>query len=321
MQNKQNERFSDCLDTVWVIEKPAKESLGEDSFYCAAKGNSALVCVCDGCGGLGARKYETFEGHTGAYIASRAVSGGIHDWYHHNYRKSWKNPRELSVTLDDYIRCVYAVCEPYAVEKMRIAGSMVRRFPTTLALAYAESDKEGILIHLLWAGDSRVYLLDENGLAQLTKDDTDVEDALENLFSDGALTNVLSSDGKYQINYKTILLDKPALIFAATDGCFGYISSPMEFEYTLLRELSESKGPAEFKNRLRNVLAEYAGDDLAMGLMSFYYGSFDNTKNRLKKRLKELEAHYISPIHKEWSDELVRMLWNEYKKGYERYLR
>lgn len=110
-------------------------------------------------------------------------------------------------------------------------GSMVRKFPTTLALAYAEKEEDAIKIHLLWAGDSRVYLLDEKGLAQLTRDDTDVEDAFENLTNDGPMNNVLSSDGNYGINYKSVLLSTPTIVFAATDGCFGYIPTPMEFEY------------------------------------------------------------------------------------------
>ena len=56
---------------------------------------------------------------------------------------------------------------------------MVRPFPTTLACAYAVPDQEEILIHILWAGDSRIYLLDQDGLAQVTRDDTDIEDAFD----------------------------------------------------------------------------------------------------------------------------------------------
>lgn len=321
MKGIQKQGFHDCLDIVQVISKPARDNFGEDSFYCAKSNRSAVVSVFDGCGGLGARKYETFQGHTGAYIASRIVSGAVHDWYHENYKKSWKIAQKLASNIDEYIRKAYKVCEQYGVERLKIRGSMVRKFPTTLALAYAEWDGEGIVVYILWAGDSRVYLLDENGLAQLTKDDTEVEDALENLMSDGAMTNVLSSDGNYQIHYKTLRLTEPALVFAATDGCFGYIPSPMEFEYVILKSLVNSNTPMLFKKDLRTRLAQYAGDDLALGLMSFNYGDFGSTRDSFAARLKYLEKTYIAALEDERSDERVQRLWVDYKSAYERYLR
>ncbi|MGN1165608.1 MAG: PP2C family protein-serine/threonine phosphatase [Lachnospiraceae bacterium] len=321
MIGMQKQQFRECLDVVQVISKPARENFGEDSFYCAESNSSAIVSVFDGCGGLGARKYETFQGHTGAYIASRTVSGAIHDWYHKNYKKSWKDVQKLKSSIEEYIRKAYKVCEPYGVERLKIKGSMVRKFPTTLALAYAEYDGDGVLVHVLWAGDSRVYMLDENGLAQLTRDDTDVDDALENLMSDGAMTNVLSSDGNYRLNCKTIRLTSPALIFAATDGCFGYIPSPMEFEYVILKSLVENETPAVFKRALRTGLAQYAGDDLALGMMSFYYGDFSNTRMQFSERLNYLVKDYINPLNAERSEECTQRLWKDYKPEYERYLR
>ena len=74
--------FGDYLDTVQMITHAAKKNLGEDSFFCAQSEDSAIVCVMDGCGGLGARRYDSFQGHTGAYIASRSVAGAVHDWYY-----------------------------------------------------------------------------------------------------------------------------------------------------------------------------------------------------------------------------------------------
>lgn len=321
MVGKQKQSFSDCLDIVQVINKPAMENLGEDSFYCAKCSQSAIVSVFDGCGGLGARTYDSFQGHSGAYIASRTVSGAVRDWYHENHKKSWKNVQQLADNIDSYIRKAYKICEKYGVERLKIRGSMVRKFPTTLALAYAECDREEILIHVLWAGDSRVYLLDKNGLAQLTKDDTDVEDALENLISDGAMTNVLSSDGNYQINCKTIKLTEPGIIFAATDGCFGYIPSPMEFEYVLLKSLVGSSTPERFKKELRTRLSQYAGDDLALGLMSFCYGDFASTRKVFADRLTYIEKKYIEFPGDERNEEQIQHLWDTYKPSYERYLR
>ena len=320
MRDDEYRRFRECLDTVQIIEKPVRKGLGEDSFYCSESRHSAIVSVFDGCGGLGARKYASFQDHTGAYIASRAVCGAVHDWYcDYSEICNWRNAQQIAMSLDDYIHRVYEICESYATQRRKIMGSMVRSFPTTIALIHAVMN-DGILLNILWAGDSRVYLLDENGLFQLTIDDTDVADAFENLTNDGVMNNVLSSDGKYRINTKTIRLKKPGLIFAATDGCFGYFLTPMEFEYCILKALVESENPDIFRRSLRKTLESYAGDDFTFGLMSFYYGSYANTRKHLADRLNYMRDQYINPLVRNGTDEIRQQLWLNYKKDYERYL-
>lgn len=320
MINQQKVCFMDCFDTILMVSKEARENLGEDSFFCAGQNRSAIVSVYDGSGGLGAHKYDSFKGHTGAYMASRTVSCAVCDWYKDHHNKSWKNIYKMVESIDSYIRKAYKICEFYNTDKMRIKGSMVRKFPTTMALAYAENDTDGILLNVIWAGDSRVYLLDENGLAQVTKDDSDVEDALENLSNDGVMFNVLSSDGKYQLNYKTIKLIKPTIVFAATDGCFSYMHSPMEFEYVILKTLCNSKTPYLFQKELQITLSKYAGDDLTLGLMSFYYEDFKKVKISLSERLVYMKKKYIDILNREKSHECLHHLWKEYKCFYERYL-
>lgn len=311
-------KFADIFDTVDVINRPARDGKGEDNCYCAKCSRSAIISVCDGCGGLGARKYPALMDHTGAYIASRAVSGAIHDWYHENSKKEWQTAEELAEAIDVYIRRSFDVCNSYAADNKRIGGSMVRKFPTTLASAYAEKSSYGVRVHVMWAGDSRVYLLDQDGLAQLTVDDTDERDAYLNLTADSPMTNVLSADGNYEIHRKTIEIGQPTIIFAATDGCFGYIPSPMEFEYEIVKNLVQAKNPKAFKKNLKAILDECAGDDLLMGYMSFYFSDYSNTKRIFAGRLKELQENYISRIHEEDSDECREALWQKYKPGYER---
>ena len=192
--------------------------------------------------------------------------------------------------------------------------------PTTLAMAYAEAEGKEIIVHLVWAGDSRVYLLDSRGLAQLTKDDLFIEDAYENLTKDGALTNVISSDGNYILNHKTIRINKPAMIIAATDGCFSYIPSPIEFEYEIVNALSDADDPEQFRKKLKSSLSQYAGDDLAMGLMSFHYGDFRNTRKAFSEREHILEQKYIEPLKRDNRPENIANLWIDYKPEYEKYL-
>lgn len=314
-------RFSDCLDTIQVVAKPAKEGLGEDSFYCSKGRKSSIISVYDGCGGLGSKKYESFGGHSGAYIASRTVSGAVRDWYHANYWKNWKDVKKLSESVNRFISKGYDVCKPYLSGGMKIRGSMVRELPTTMALAYAECEEGDILLHLLWAGDSRVYLLNAQGLAQLTLDDAYVEDALENLRNDSPMTNVLSSDGKYVINTRTLVINEPAIVFAATDGCFAYLPTPMDFEYLLLQAVADSGTPEAFCRTLRSRFSKYAGDDFSFGMMSFFYGDYLGMQESLNQRRAFLEINYIQKMQADSSVECENQLWAEYKTGYERYMR
>ena len=78
-------------------------------------------------------------------------------------------------------------------------------------------------------------------MAQVTKDDIDDSvDALDNISNDGVLTNVVSADGNYILHSKQIKIKDKIIIFNATDGCFGYLKTPMEFEYLILQTLLSS---------------------------------------------------------------------------------
>lgn len=303
--------FNDDMDFMFSIRKDMIRHKGEDSCFCESNENSAVLCVCDGCGGLGARRYREYFGHTGAYIASRLVSNAVSDWYRSDCEKRKES-------LESCIQSAYENTVRLIDRENTLKGTMVRSFPTTLAAGYLQKKEDGLSADLFWAGDSRVYLLDEEGLAQLTEDDNDSEDAFTNTYDDGVLTNVISSDGRYEIHAKRIYVRKPAMIFAATDGCFGYIPSPMEFEYLLLNDMQTSDTPEEFREKLVSDFDNVTGDDFSMCCAGFGFGSFTQMKEKLKKRYAYLGQEYIK---KTASDdfEIRKALWERYRPAYERY--
>lgn len=313
--------FLDQLDTIFCVQQEMVENRGEDSYYCAIDKESAIISVYDGCGGLGARSYKSFKGKTGAYIAARALSGAVHDWFHKNSSNSWSSSKELLGNMNSYITKAYKVCSKYAVDKLRIRGSMVRDLPSTMAVAYTQYKDIGIVLHIIWAGDSRIYLMNEEGIAQLTIDDLDIQDAMDNLLEDAVLTNILSSDGNYKLHYKQMIIKKPTIILAATDGCFGYIPSPMEYELLILECMMRANSVQEYKKELYQKFLEWTSDDFAFGFMSILYGSYENTKECLKKRYKYLvhmrETFFENDIRIEAN---VKNFWKKYKVNYERYL-
>lgn len=322
MGNRMNKKidFTEVFDDLFVISHEMIKGRGEDNYYCAHCKRSAILSIFDGCGGLGAQAYASFQGHTGAYMASRVASGAVHDWYHDNYRRTWRDVHSFAESLKDYIKKGYEVCTAEAQSNLRLRGSMVRDFPTTAAIAFAQPDTTGVSLFVVWAGDSRVYLMDQKGLAQLSRDDVEGEDTMSNLSNDGALTNLLSADGRFVLHTKCLHITEPTVIFAATDGCFGYIPTPMEFEHLLLSELLSASNPKEFKKNLGKKIGEYAGDDYALGMMGMYFGSFSNMQKFFRNRMQLLAEKYVLPLQTGRDTININAMWQEYRRDYERYL-
>ena len=305
-------------DAMLLIRQGGADAGGEDSYVCAQREGSALVGVFDGCGGLGARTYPDLGRHTGAYLSARAASGAVWDWYQALEQPALADPDGLRETLRARLDTALGVLDAQGSSPMRVRGSMVRDFPTTAAAALAHREPEGVAADLFWAGDSRVYLLDAAGLHQLTQDDVDGEDALSNLTHDAAMTNVISSDGQYALHHRRMTLSLPCAVFAATDGVFGYVRTPMELEWLLLRVLREAETPKQFADRLEQLLDALAGDDFTLAWMSFGFGDFPALRETLTPRIPMLERDYIRPLHAARTDALQAELWERYRRDYER---
>ena len=225
--------------------------------------------------------------------------------------------------MKEYMLRAMRVVGKYGGETSRIFGTMVKDFPTTAAIAVVRDTEDGTEIQCFWAGDSRVYLLDRNGLAQLTEDDLEGKNAMSNLQSDGALTNVVSLDSSFEIHYSRPLRfrEKEAYsIFAASDGCFGYVPTPMDFEDLLLGTLEESQSVNSFERKLDENIRSIAGDDYSLAWISFGYGDYPQMKEVLKARRQLLQKDYIQPMVEDSSLEMQEQLWTKYRASYERFM-
>ena len=318
------------MDAIFVVSSEAYKGEGEDSFCCSCSDGSAMIAVFDGCGRLGSRKYDNYEGHTGAFIASRLASGAVYDWFQNRIRTAFTRNDQKA---DDYWKENYSVLkariaealflgEIHAGSTLKLRGSMVRDFPTTAAIALAEDGGDKVRLRIMWAGDSRIYFLVCGGLMPLSRDDTDSENAFEDLRNDPVQTNVLSSDGRFSLHTRAFSLAEPALIIAVTDGYFGYWNTPMEFEYFLLNTLEESASLEEWKKRLREEIQDVTGDDATLAAMAFCFGTFERMKTSYTDRHQIVEKNYIGPLADTvpCSEEKARTLWKEYRIGYGKFL-
>ena len=308
--------IAERLDDLFVVEGEMKKDNGEDSWFGALGENSAIAAVFDGTGGLGANRYRNFSGKTGAYIASRVVSGAVCDWYHDRDR-SGKLAEDGFAGLPACIKTAYRTAAGQIDERMRVSGSMTRELPTTAAIAMmtlpggrqegkAGQSKAGRCLtdlQLFWAGDSRVYLLQPaSGLMQLSKDDLEETDAYRNLHHDMPMNNVISSDGQTLFHTAGCTVEGPFIAVSATDGCFGYVRTPMEFEAMLLEALMDSATPQALRRGLSDRISEVAGDDYALFVMAAGFGDYASMKRAFAQRTLELRERYILPLRRARGD-------------------
>lgn len=293
------------LNSIFSVADEMKPGNGEDCLYYEAVKDGFIIASFDGLGGAGSRKYENYSGKTGAYIASRSICGAV---------KSWYRGSNIPGDLSNYLHRALSTCEMYADKSGRILGSLGKSFPTTIAMLTGAIFKNSIDVTCYWAGDSRCYMLDEKGLHQLTEDDLDDEDAMSNLTNDGIMTNVVSASGEFEIHIKEFSVKNPCILISATDGCFGYLHSPMEFEFLLTNTLTKSKNIQDWKIRLNDIFQEIAGDDYTLCVAVCGFKDFNSVKAYFEQRNTDIYTKYIDTNIDPYT------LWEEYKTDYSTYL-
>jgi len=225
------------------------ESLAED----------ILIGVFDGMAGAGCIKIENKDGTqmTNAYKASRLVREGVKAFYEdhkEDIRSVFDNRNKLDAVIEALVKKLLNDLGQYADENklssaVKVKSTLIKLLPTTMAVAVVKDKGDSIDILCLWAGDSRCYIMSPlDGLQQLTKDDLKISnDALQNTISDSPMSNYihlpLSGDHekpRFKINGKIYRdIKKPRIVFVATDGCFGYVKTPMAFEELILNGIND----------------------------------------------------------------------------------
>lgn len=317
MGNKGKHSMLSAVDFCFDVMKEKIDGKGEDSYFYSVLDQKAIFGAFDGCGGSGARRYESLQGKTGAYMASRVISGATKDWFESSDFGDNETPNtaKLREKMQEYLD----ICSSEGKTTSTIKGKMSKSFPTTAAIIACVPREDSISATCIWAGDSRCYLLDETGLKQLTDDDLSGLDPMENLTADGVMTNVISASSEICLHEKQIKITKPCLVFSATDGCFGYLPTPMEFEYLIVDTLVRSENAVEWETKMMDFLKETAGDDFTLCGASIGYRSFSQLRMRMKTRRDYLFAEYIREIGYKTQEE-KKQLWRRYAPDYMAFL-
>ena len=309
------------IDSIFMVDGEMITDNGEDSYMFSVNDRYGIIGVFDGCGGLGSRKYAEYNNKSGAYISSRIVSKTILEWFESfsedNRTLSGNTIKDI---CDELKSAIVRELKDYeqCTRTNGIKGSMTKNFPTTASIILFANKRNMLYSSYIWAGDSRGFVLTTSGLTQITKDDIENDgDALENISNDSKLTNVVSADGDFVLNNRMITCEKAGILITATDGCFGYFSTPMEFEYMLIDTMLESNNVEEWERKIKQYIKNYTADDHTIGLVVFGYKSFKKMKKAYSERHKFLLQKYIKSL--DGADEKeINHLWNEYKDNYYR---
>jgi serine/threonine protein phosphatase PrpC len=309
---------------------------GEDADPILIKNYSpSWVGVFDGLGGSGASKCVIGGTEkTEAYFASRGARSAVINAINSNLAsdiplEGGDIAKSINHGLENELSQVESAPSP-------LRGSIFKKMPTTVALAQIQTDNQNMThnVSAYWAGDSRVYIFTpEQGLIQITGDHLKSSgDAKANLADDSPMSNLASAKEAFFIEEKTLSTKSPFIIFAASDGCFGYFEdTPIQFEELLLRSLCTSRNMDAWKDALCSELKTISGDDCSMALIAFGWRTFEEMRGAFSPRyeyIKEIlrpikEAR--EEIHKlnrklislnEHKEKLISSTWEAYKKNY-----
>ena len=317
---------------------------GEDSDPIVRDGRElGLVAVFDGMGGAGGTVYETPDGpRSGAYLASRVVRDVVEERMLALLDPEWNldGPAAARDLRRSVKRALADTLAGLNAPASGLRSRLLRALPTTMALMALQrrEPREGRWAgHVFWSGDSRVYVLDPaTGAHQLTRDDLrDRGDALANLRQDSVMSNAMSADADFVVHHHQVELTAPFLAVAATDGCFGYVRTPIHFEHLVLASLRDSTGAGSWSGLLQQRIAAITGDDAAMAVLGVGadHGEF---RQLSATRTAQIEQRCVVPLDELESEvgraeqavaearrrhtALQTSLWAAYKPEYERYL-
>ena len=290
---------------------------GEDAL-CAAEGPGLTAFgVADGCGGLGSRRYENLQGHTGAWVAARATMQALE----HFVQREPRLPQTLTegAAFRDRLehqlgQMLTGLAARYdAPLPQRLTGSMQSPFPTTLCAALCQQEGDSLQVLLLHIGNSRACLWTPQGILQLTKDDLrGAPDAFDSLYGDVPLRQYLSGENIPKLHLCRLRLKAPEMLLLATDGAFDFVRSPMAWELLLWKALQKADSPEKWAEHMYTLWSQQAGDDASLLLFPLSQDHYGALRLVSPERVQGL-----TPLERVRRMEPLRKSWESYRKKYD----
>lgn len=309
----------------------------------------AVLGVYDGAGGAGAavaRRLRDGTELSGAFVASRLVRDVVERWTALDRCPPSAGPGpatagpagvtavggtstpsvgpvDVTALHDRLGRALRAEAESIPTPPTSVRGSLHRTLPTTAAIVTVTPGRgpDAFVVDAVWAGDSRGFVLSAvDGLQALTVDDVRETDALVALRDDPPMTNLLAADREFDLHHRWFERHGPAVLLAATDGCFGYVATPAHFEYLLLDTLLAAEDAADWAARMIDELGRFTADDASFALLSIGYEDFASLRRSFRDRHTALADGHWAPYQAASGAERERLRstsWSAYRVPYE----
>jgi serine/threonine protein phosphatase PrpC len=282
--------------------------------------NQAVVAVFDGMGGAGNQSFEIGgRVHTGARWAARGLRSSLVEFLDAGGRIDAASLGRLGGA---FVHRLDRLDQRSGRVRSRLRGSTRRLFPSTAALASVERTRRRWRVTACWAGDSRIYLWTPQGVQPLTRDhvmDPGVVD--ERPFEDSPLSNAVSLDRPFALQLHEVELAGPFALVAASDGAYGFVRSPMHFEWMLRRSLARCPEAPVWERRLGARIGQLAQDDATLVLLAVGFDGFRDLQRTMTVDNRGFAATYIGRLRAAEADdaryaERRAALWRDYSTAH-----
>lgn len=311
------------IETYSLTIKGTKneKNISEDSlcYRYISKKNMGIIGCFDGCGGSGSTVYNDVEAWTAARIASHICGEVTIDWFDSLY------PNE-SIFIDNYLKMIrgelLSVLEKIHKQVILNQKSMIKPLPTTISTILFSLNDRKVNVNAVWAGDSRAYILTNNGLQQITIDDTTV-DPYDTLTKSSGPFNYANPCFDFYLSSNIARVNLPCILMVATDGCFDFFHpSPVRFEETILESVMNSSCLNELKKSLYDEIFEVTGDDFTLQMVLIGFSDYESIKKYFYNYYEIFLKNYKLPLdemEKKDDFESIKNQWQQYKKNYLKY--
>lgn len=283
---------------------------------------TAFLGVFDGLGGSGCLRCGGADGvHTSAYYGARVARASTEAFLRRTAAFADVTPDALAAVLTEHLAKDLRTYDARwgAVASSALRSTLFRRLPTTAAVAIVRPRRDTARVQVLWAGDSRCYTLSpSSGLQQLTVDHLrSPGDAFANLAGDSSISNCISADEAFHIVGVEVELPMPCIVLAATDGCFGYVPTPMHFEALLLDALMSTRSIGRWLEDARRRISAIAADDASLTAVTVGWSKHRALRRAFADRARFLNETYIAPLAAVDTTAARGELWRRYAPTYE----
>lgn len=277
---------------VWSERRAGRGEDAEPLVLFHRPSGAGLLAVFDGAGGAGAAAAwpgpPGAEPYSGAWVGARAARLGAEMWFQQAVACG-RIPEPAALTA--HLRRTLRAARPHS--RSKLTGSMRRALPSTMAALAYRADGTGLTAQALWCGDSRAYrLTPAYGLQALTRDDTVEDDALEQLRQDPPMTDLLCADREFTVSASPPCgpgpVPLPCVLLAATDGFFGYVHTPGQFEGVLLETLRRAPDMAGWMRQLADTVRRYTADDASLAVAAVGFTDFAQLRAAFRERHEDV---------------------------------